>query len=108
MADQQDIPTGVTIWRLTRYGRINEQENATPSKTGKTWTSAGKWVSVHSRSTHRRAEGWTDDRREVIAAGLAFWESKAETARHQLENAKSRAGDFRGMLRKLDKQGGAS
>jgi hypothetical protein len=97
----------VTIYRLDPNGRVVAQENATPSASGKTWRSPRTWFGAPGgTSLHRRADGWTEDRAEVIRAGLAYWAREANSLRRQLENANGRAGNFRGELRKIEQGGG--
>ena len=97
----------VTIYRLDANGRVVAQENATPSASGKTWRAPRfSLYTPNKTSLHRRADGWTDRRAEVIRAGLAYWERKESNLRRLLENAKGRAGNFRGELRKIEQGGG--
>ena len=97
----------VTIYRLDSYGDIERRDGATPSESGKTWRAPRVWFGEPSGTClHRRGDGWTDDRAEVIRAGLAYWAREANSLRRQLENANGRAGNFRGELRKIEQGGG--
>jgi hypothetical protein len=92
----------VTIWRMGRHGTIEKRENATPSKTGKTWATPNPHGPSWAPFTSRRAEGWTDDYRDALDDAVRHWGHKCGELRERLENAKGRADDFREALRRLD------